>query len=169
MPSECAVTCQCCIPHLGHYHSWLWRGGVPSGLKVTLPNRALMAAESWLFLPSGWYPTLSPSGPHGCGEAGSIRAEGYATTGHHGCGESVVPAKYCDSTSTPLPCYHHRPWRGGSIAGLKATLRTRSLWPRRVCCSCPVLASHTFTVESALAVARRVPSGLKATTETAAL
>ena len=36
-------------------------------------------------------------------------------------------------------------------------------WPFRVSNSLPVSASHTFAVPSTLAVARRLPSGLKAT------
>src|SRR5262249_3123792 len=46
---------------------------------------------------------------------------------------------------------------------LKQTLWTLAVCPLRVRSSCPVAASHTFTVWSALALARHLPSGLKTT------
>ena len=51
-------------------------------------------------------------------------------------------------------------------SGLNATLLTPPVCPLRVRVSCPVAASHTFTVPSQLAEASRLPSGLNATLET---
>ena len=52
-------------------------------------------------------------------------------------------------------------------SGLNATLVTAPVCPLRVRASWPVAASHTFTVPSSLAEARRLPSGLNATLMTA--
>src|SRR5262245_27677834 len=46
------------------------------------------------------------------------------------------------------------------LSGLKATLVTSLVCPRRVLTSWPVSASHTFTGLSSLSEARRRPSGL---------
>ena len=59
-----------------------------------------------------------------------------------------------------LPVTRRRP------SGLKATLSTPLVWPRRVKISWPVSVSQSLTVRSKLAVAIRRPSGLNATETT---
>src|SRR5262249_5323496 len=54
----------------------------------------------------------------------------------------------------------------GLPSGLKAMLRPGRVWPLRVRVYCPVCASHTLTVVSALPEARRLPSGENATLQT---
>ena len=71
-----------------------------------------------------------------------------------------------------VPHAHRSVRTGGGEAlpsGLKHTLLTALLCPLRVRASRPVAASHTFTVLSPLAEARRLPSGLKHTLKTAPL
>jgi hypothetical protein len=49
------------------------------------------------------------------------------------------------------------------LSKLMATVLTSSEWPRRVSNSSPLFASHSFPVRFLPAVARCLPSGLKAT------
>jgi hypothetical protein len=57
-------------------------------------------------------------------------------------------------------------WLERLPSGLKAAPRTAPVCPLTVRSSRPVSASHTFTVWSCEALARRLPSGLEATLRT---
>jgi hypothetical protein len=70
-----------------------------------------------------------------------------------------------DSSRRPIPApgWRSRWWVTRPRSGIERTDRTLSTCPLRVSRSCPVFASHTFTVLSLLPVTMREPSGLYAT------
>src|SRR5262249_41722235 len=78
----------------------------------------------------------------------------------------VAASQTC--TSHPVYCFlrlsHTPPALARRVpSGLKATLWTAPVWPRRAWTQAPLAVSQTRTVLSAEALARRRPSGLKAT------